>query len=83
MSGNPNFNGLILVLGDGRVERDGGGAGEIYGAVAVARFNATGGFLPPFFDTNGGGTSTMKYDSSALRQALNAAGPRVLGIHEY
>jgi len=83
MSCNPNFSGLILVLGDGRVERDGGGEGEIYGAVAVARFNATGGFLPPFFDTAGGGTSTMKYDSSALRQALNATGPRVLGIHEF
>lgn len=83
MKGNPNFSGLILVLGEGRIERDGGGNGEIYGAVAVARFNATGGFLPPFFDTDGGGTSLMKYDSRALRQALNAAGPRVLGIHEY
>jgi hypothetical protein len=83
MHGNPNFDGLILVLGNGRVERDGGGEGDIYGAVAVARFNATGGFLPPFFNTNGGGNSTMKYDSSALRQALNIAGPRVLGIHEF
>jgi hypothetical protein len=83
MNGNPNFNGLILVLGAGRVERDGGGEGEVYGAVAVARFNSTGGFLPPVFNTNGGGTSLMKYDSSALRQALNVAGPRVLGIHEY
>ena len=83
MKGNPNFDGLILVLGEGRVERDGGGEGDIYGAMAVARFNATGGFLPPFFDTAGGGNSTMKYDSRALRQALNAAGPRVLGIHEY
>ena len=83
MQGNPNFNGLILVLGAGRVERDGGGNGEIYGAVAVARFNATGGFLPPHFDTAGGGTSTMAYDSRALRRALNSAGPRVLGIHEF
>ncbi|MFY9622344.1 MAG: pilus assembly PilX N-terminal domain-containing protein [Pyrinomonadaceae bacterium] len=83
MKGNPNFNGLILVLGEGRVERDGGGEGDIYGAMAVARFNATGGFLPPFFDTNGGGNSTMKYDSVALRQAMNTTGPRVLGIHEY
>lgn len=83
MHGNPNFNGLILVLGEGRVERDGGGNGDIYGAMAVARFNATGGFLPPFFDTNGGGNSTMKYDSTALRQAMNTTGPRVLGIHEF
>ena len=83
MAGNPNFNGLILVLGEGRVERDGGGNGDVYGAMAVARFNATGGFLPPFFDTNGGGNSTMQYDSTALRQALNSTGPRVLGIHEH
>lgn len=83
MHGNPNFDGLILVLGAGRVERDGGGNGEIHGAIAVARFNATGNFLPPFFNTNGGGTSSMQYDSRALRQALNAAGPRVLGIHEF
>jgi hypothetical protein len=83
MKGNPNFNGLILVLGGGRVERDGGGEGDIYGAMAVARFNSTGGFLPPFFDTAGAGTSLMKYDSRALRQALNVAGPRVLGIHEF
>jgi hypothetical protein len=83
LKGNPNFDGLILVLGNGRVERDGGGNGDIYGAMAVARFNATGGFLPPFFDTEGAGTSTMKYDSRALRQALNVAGPRVLGIHEF
>lgn len=83
MHGNPSFNGLILVLGNGRIERDGGGNGDIYGAIAVARFNATGGFLPPFFDTNGGGNSAMKYDSIALRQALGIAGPRVLGIHEF
>lgn len=83
LHGNPSFNGLILVLGAGRVERDGGGNGDIYGAIAVARFNSTGGFLPPFFDTNGGGNSSMQYDSTALRQALNTTGPRVLGIHEH
>src|ERR1044072_444368 len=83
MKGNPSFDGLILVLGNGHVERDGGGNGEIMGAVTVARFNSTGGFLPPFFDTNGGGTSLMQYDSTAIRKALNVSGPRVMGIHEY
>ncbi|MFS8084351.1 MAG: hypothetical protein ACMG6H_01880 [Acidobacteriota bacterium] len=85
MNGNPNFNGLILVLGDGNVQRDGGGNGAIYGAMAVARFarNGNGPFLAPTFNTNGGGTSTMQYDSTAVRQALNVAGPRVLGVHEY
>jgi hypothetical protein len=85
LSGNPNFKGLILVLGAGHVERDGGGEGEIYGAITVAKFdiNGTGGFQEPYFNTNGGGNSTMQYDSDAVRQALNISGPRVIGIHEY
>lgn len=85
MHGNPNFKGLILVLGDGIVDRDGGGEGAIYGAIAVARFpkNGSGPFQAATFTTNGGGTSLMQYDSAAVRAALNVAGPKVLGIHEY
>ena len=85
MNGNPNFTGLILVLGGGTVNRDGGGNGNIYGAMAVARFAASGngGFLGATFHTNGGGTSSMQYDSNAVRSALSASGPRVLGVHEY
>jgi hypothetical protein len=85
MSGNPSFTGLILVLGGGSVLRNGGGNGDIYGAMAVASFpvNGNGGFNSATFHTNGGGTATMQYDSSAVRQALNVAGPRVKGVHEY
>jgi Tfp pilus assembly protein PilX len=85
MNGNPSFKGLILVLGDGIVQRDGGGNGEIYGSLVVARFPKTGngGFLAPTFQTNGGGTSLMQYDSDAVRSAMNAAGPRIMGVHEY
>jgi hypothetical protein len=85
MKGNPSFTGLILVLGDGVVERDGGGTGNIFGAMAVARFarNGNGPFLPSTFLTNGGGTSNMQYDSIAVREALNTSGPRVLGVHEF
>jgi len=85
MNGNPNFNGLILVLGAGTVNRDGGGNGNIYGAMTVAHFDpvGAGGFLGPVFNTNGGGTSTMQYDSDAVRKALNATGPRVWGVREY
>lgn len=83
MNGNPSFNGLILVLGTGTVLRDGGGNGEIHGAMSVASFGATGGFTAPSFNTNGGGNSTMQYDSVAVRQALNVAAPRVMGVHEY
>lgn len=85
MNGNPNFTGLILVLGSGSVNRDGGGNGNVYGAMAVASFPRTGngGFTAATFNTNGGGTATMQYDSAAVRKALNAGGPRVLGVHEY
>jgi len=85
MNGNPSFSGLILVLGNGHVERDGGGSGDIYGAISVAKFdiNGTGNFLAPSFTTNGSGNATMQYDSDAVRTALNMAGPQVLGVHEY
>lgn len=84
MKGNPSFKGLILVLGEGYVERDGGGAGNIYGAMFVARFNQTSGpFLASTFITNGGGTSAVQNDSTAWGQAPNLAGPRVMGVHEY
>lgn len=85
MHGNPSFSGLIIVLGAGNVQRSGGGNGDILGAVSVGRLdiNGTGGFLAPSFDTNGGGNSTMQYDSDAVRAALNVSGPRVLGVHEF
>jgi hypothetical protein len=83
MHGNPNFTGLILVLGSGTITRDGGGNGEIYGAISVASFNSTGGFLAPTFTTNGGGTSKLQYDSLAVANALALSGPRVMGVHEF
>ena len=85
MNGNPSFSGLILVLGNGSVNRDGGGNGNIFGAIAVARFDkvGSGGFLGPTFNTNGGGNSTVQNDSNARRKAEDLTGPRVLGIHEY
>jgi hypothetical protein len=84
LNGNPSFDGLILVLGDGIVQRSGAGNGELTGAMAVARFNRTSGpFLAPTFNTDGAGTSLMQYDSDAVRRALNASGPLVQGVHEY
>jgi hypothetical protein len=85
MHGNPSFSGLILVLGGGHVQRNGGGNGDLLGAVIVAKFdvNGTGGFQAPYFDTNGGGNSLMQYDSAAVNAALNIVGPRTLGLHEF
>ncbi len=85
LSGNPSFEGLILVLGEGTVNRNGGGNGNIFGSITVAKFdrNGSGGFLAPSFTTNGGGNSTIQYDSEAVNKALNAAGPLVMGVREF
>jgi hypothetical protein len=92
MSGNPSFNGLILALGEGSLERDGGGNGDILGAIIVAKFDRKWlpedndephPFLAPTFVTNGAGTSTVRFDSFQLDRALSVAGLRTMGIREY
>ena len=79
----PNFNGVILVLGGGTLVKQGGGNRDIFGSIMVARFNATGGFLDPSFDYNGGGgSSNLQYDSRAVLDAVTIPGANVLGIVE-
>ncbi|HWS53275.1 MAG TPA: hypothetical protein VN228_04085 [Pyrinomonadaceae bacterium] len=91
MSGNANFNGIILVLGDGEMTRNGGGNGDILGAVVVAKFARTWPpeendqehpFLAPTFQTNGGGNSNVQYHSTHVANALNSLGIRVAGVQE-
>jgi len=83
MRGDTNFHGAILVLGAGRVIRDGGGNGEILGAILIARFDrSAGGFLAPTFNTNGGGNSNVQYDSQSINRALNS-GTNVSGVREF
>ena len=83
LRGNPNFNGVILVLGEGKLLRNGGGNGDIFGAITIAAFNRTsGGFTTPTFQTNGGGNSTIQYDSSALNMGIASAN-NVSGIREF
>ena len=83
MIGNTNFKGVILVLGEGNLERNGGGNGEILGGITIASFNRTsGGFLAPTFTTNGGGNSNVQYDSRSVTNALGAA-TNVSGIREF
>jgi hypothetical protein len=92
LHGNPNFNGIILVLGNGRVLRDGGGNGDILGTIYVAKFARTwpsseDGMEHPFltasFETNGAGTSDLKYDSAAVNTAIDVLGTVVRDIREY
>jgi hypothetical protein len=85
ISGNPNFDGVILVLGKGTVNRDGGGSGDIYGAMVVAAFdrNGSGGFTAPTFTTGGGGDAGFQYDSLAVSRALSAIGAAPRGVREF
>jgi hypothetical protein len=83
MRGNADFKGVILVLGQGELERDGGGNGEILGGITIAKFGRTSGnFLAPSFTTNGGGNSNIQYDSASLANAL-ASATNVSGIREF
>jgi hypothetical protein len=83
--GQTDFEGLILVLGNGTFNRDGNGNGHIDGGIIVANFdpNGTGGFGNPVFSVNGGGNSDVRYNSDAIRKAFDSAGVFVAGIHEY
>jgi hypothetical protein len=83
MRGNTNFRGAILVLGDGVLIRNGGGNGDIYGGITIAKFGRTSGdFMAPTFSTNGGGNSNVQYDSSALTHGVGS-GMNVSGVREF
>ncbi len=83
MRGNTNFNGAILVLGNGVLIRDGGGNGDIHGGITIAKFGRTSGnFMAPTFLTNGGGNSNVRYDSSWLNRGIGS-GMNVSGIREF
>ena len=87
LNGNFNYNGVIMVLGAGTVLRSGGGHGNIYGALFVAKFAATGSstdtFQAPVFNTSGGGTANIQYHSTEIDRAKSVGGHAVLGVKEY
>ena len=92
LNGNPTFKGIILVLGEGSISRDGGGSGKIWGSIYVAKFARTwpaaeNGLAHPFrapaFHTDGAGTSDLKYDSVWVQQGKDALGDIVRDIREY
>ncbi|HKG61387.1 MAG TPA: hypothetical protein VKB05_16625 [Pyrinomonadaceae bacterium] len=87
LNGNFQWNGVIMVLGTGEVYRSGGGTGNIYGAMFVAKFPTSGAdtdqFGAPVFDTSGGGTSNIQYSSDAVDRAKSVGGHSVKGVREY
>lgn len=86
LNGNFNWNGVIMVLGKGRVYRTGAGHGNIYGAMFVANFARDGAdtdaFGAPVFDTSGGGTANIQYSSNAIDKAKAVGGHAVKGVRE-
>jgi len=87
LNGNFQWNGVIMVLGSGEVYRSGGGHGDIFGAMFVAKFPTSGAdtdqFGAPVFDTSGGGTSNIQYSSDAVDKAKAVGGHAVKGVREY
>jgi len=83
MNGSQTFDGLVLVLGGGVLDRSGGGNGSSLGAFVVAKFNSTGDFLAPTFTSSGSGTSTLQLDRNKVKTALRLGGIPVLSVSEY
>ena len=82
-NGSATYEGLILVLGSGQLIRTGGGNGNTFGSILVARFGNSGDFLAPTFNSSGSGTSLIQYDSELIRRAVASPGPRVLAVGEF
>ena len=83
MSGSKTFDGLVLVLGDGVINRSGGGSDTNFGAFVVARFLSSGGFLNPTFVSSGSGSSGVQLDRNSIRRALRLGGVYALAVSEY
>src|SRR5467141_2006979 len=96
MSGTPNFNGLILVIGKGNVVKNGGGNGTLNGSLFVANLFsdtpptytnriALGANNPPGIPTiawNGGGNATIQYDSCWISSVTQSFPYRIVAQRE-
>lgn len=92
LNGNAVFNGTVLVLGEGRITRDGGGNGTILGSVYIAKFERSWPasenglshpFLAPVVNIGGGGTANFRYDSNWVQKSRDALGDIVRDVREY
>ncbi|HEY0006676.1 MAG TPA: hypothetical protein VGB17_17975 [Pyrinomonadaceae bacterium] len=83
-TGNDDFQGIILVLGNGHVTRSGTGNGRVLGGWMVASFSRTGttGFTAPYFDVSGGGSGQFYYDTTSIEAANKVVGSTVESVVE-
>lgn len=85
LHGNFSFEGLIIVIGAGGVDRTGGGNGSLRGNVVIAPYNRNSigsDFGTPLYDISGGGNSEMRYNSSSVGNGQEALSNFVLGVAE-
>jgi len=85
LHGGVDFNGLIIVTGDGGLDRRGGGNGILQGNTVIAPYNPNNlaaGFGAPKYDISGGGTSEIVYNSSSVANGMTAVSNFVLGVAE-
>ena len=83
MDGSKPFEGLVLVLGDGVINRSGAGNSVTLGAFVLAKFGSTGGFLNPSFTSSGSGTSALQLDRSKVQNALLLGGVYTMAVSEF
>jgi hypothetical protein len=83
-SGNFNFRGTIIVVGN--MHRNGAGSGVILGSVIIAPYdlsNPSTGFLSPRFTTTGGGTSDIIYNGATQAfDGTSAVSNLMIGVAE-
>ncbi len=73
-NGNVDYDGLILVIGTGTMQRNGAGNGTLNGGIVVANTAGPDGIpgnsddilAAPTFDTSGGGNGNVNYCSTIL-----------------
>ena len=93
--GTPTYDGLILVIGQGAVIKDGGGNGTLDGSLLVANLysgtppSSYGPLLSPsstpgipYFDWTGGGTANFQYDSCWSTMMNTLQSYRVVAVRE-
>ena len=74
------WNGIVLVIGKGKIYSHQGGTGQINGAVFLASTNPA---VPPFFDfTSSSGSNGIYYSSCWIQAAMPTMPYKILSFHE-
>ncbi len=93
-SGNFNWNGLVLVIGQGEMHWNGGGLGEIQGGLFIAKTRDTATASVPLgalrttrgdiiADFNGGGGAGIVYNTSTIANANSTFPYDPIAVWEY